>query len=58
MTRHNRSSATRAAAAVVALFSSVSLVLAKTQITAPPNKYKISEDVQAGRDAARARRCV
>src|SRR6266566_6215950 len=43
----------RAAATVVAVLSSVSLVIGQTQITAPPNKYKISEDVQAGRDAAR-----
>jgi hypothetical protein len=49
----HRTPITRAAATVVALLSSVSLVVGQTQIVAPPNKYKISEDVQAGRDAAR-----
>jgi hypothetical protein len=38
---------------LVTFFSSVSLVVAQTQVTAPANKYKPSDDVQMGRDAAR-----
>src|SRR5258706_14810128 len=53
MLRTNRTPMTRSAATAIALLSSVSLLVGQTQITAPPNKYKISEDVQAGRDAAR-----
>ena len=49
----NRQASTRAAAAVVALFTSVSLVFGQTKIVAPENKYKIQEDVEAGREAAR-----
>jgi Zn-dependent protease with chaperone function len=49
----NRQTSTRAAATVVALFTSVSFVLGQTKIVAPENKYKIQEDVEAGREAAR-----
>ena len=49
----NRQTSTRAAATVVALFTSVSLVLGQTKIVAPENKYKIQEDVEAGREASR-----
>ena len=49
----NRQASTRAAATVVALFTSVSLVLGQTKIVAPENKYKVQEDVEAGREAAR-----
>jgi hypothetical protein len=42
----------RATATFVALFASVALVVAQTQIIAPPNKYKVTDDVQMGRDAA------
>src|SRR5437868_14189650 len=52
MLRTHKSPTTRAAATAIALLSSVSLLIGQTQITAPPNKYKISEDVQAGREAA------
>ena len=44
---------TRTTAAVVALFTSVSLVFGQTKIVAPPNKYEVEEDVKAGREAAR-----
>jgi beta-barrel assembly-enhancing protease len=43
----------QAATLAVALFLSVSVVAGQTQITAPPNKYNVSEDVTEGRDAAR-----
>ena len=49
----NRQTSTRAASTVVALFTSVSLVLGQTKIVAPENKYKIQEDVEAGREASR-----
>ena len=42
----------RATAAVVALFTSVSLVFGQTKIVAPENKYSVQEDVKAGREAA------
>ena len=45
--------ASRATAAAVALFTSVSLVFGQTKIVAPENKYSVKEDVQAGREAAR-----
>src|SRR6476661_6761422 len=53
MLRTNRTSTTRAAATAIALLSSVSLVIGQTQIVAPENKYSISEDVTAGREAAK-----
>ena len=43
----------RATAAVVAVFTSASLVFAQTKIVAPENKYQVEEDVKAGREAAR-----
>ncbi len=49
----HRNPATRAAATVVAIFSSVSLLVGQTKIVAPDNKYKPSEDVKMGREAAR-----
>src|SRR4029450_13082340 len=48
--QHSRS---RAAATVVAIFSSVSLLVGQTKIVAPDNKYDPKEDVQLGREAAR-----
>ena len=48
--QHPRS---RAAATVVAIFSSVSLLVGQTKIVAPDNKYDPKEDVQLGREAAR-----
>lgn len=36
----------------VALFTSVSLVFGQTKIVAPENKYKVQDDVKAGREAA------
>jgi hypothetical protein len=42
----------RATTTLVAFLASVSLVVAQTQITAPPNKYKPSDDIKMGRDAA------
>ena len=44
---------TRAAATVVALFTSVSLVFGQTKVVAPENKYSVQEDVKAGREAAK-----
>ena len=41
------------AATFVALLASASLVVAQTQIVAPSNKYKPSDDVKMGQDAAR-----
>jgi beta-barrel assembly-enhancing protease len=52
MLRHDKKPIARAATTLVAFFSSVSLVIAQTQITAPPNKYKPADDVKMGRDAA------
>ena len=51
--RFNQQRSTRAAATVVALFTSVSLVFGQTKIVAPENKYRVEEDVKAGREAAR-----
>ena len=51
--RFNQHRSTRAAATIVALFTSVSLVFGQTKIVAPENKYRVEEDVQAGREAAR-----
>jgi Zn-dependent protease with chaperone function len=51
--RTHRRPSTRAAATVVALFTSVSLVFGQTKIVAPENKYSVQEDVKAGREAAR-----
>jgi hypothetical protein len=53
MLRTHKTPSARATATVVVLFSSLSLVAGQTQITAPQNKYKISDDVREGRDAAR-----
>ena len=50
--RLHRHPTTRAAAAAVALFTSVSLVFGQTKIVAPENKYSVQEDVKAGREAA------
>lgn len=50
--RLNRHASTRATAAVIALFTSVSLVFGQTKIVAPENKYSVQEDVKAGREAA------
>jgi Zn-dependent protease with chaperone function len=50
--RLNQHPSTHAAAAVVALFTSVSLVFGQTKIVAPENKYSVQEDVKAGREAA------
>jgi len=51
--RINQKPATRAAATVVAIFTSVSLLVGQTKIVAPDNKYKPSQDVEMGREAAR-----
>ena len=51
--RLHRHPSTRAAATVVALFTSVSLVFGQTKVVAPENKYKVEDDVKAGREAAR-----
>ena len=50
--RLNRHPSTHAAAAVVALFTSVSLVFGQTKIVAPENKYSVQDDVKAGREAS------
>jgi predicted Zn-dependent protease len=42
----------RAILLVIAVSISVSVIGAQTVITAPPNKYSPSEDVQLGREAA------
>jgi Zn-dependent protease with chaperone function len=52
MLRTTRTPMTQAAATAIALLSSVSLLIGQTQIVAPENKYNISEDVKAGREAA------
>ena len=44
--------AQRAILLVIAVLISVSVIGAQTVITAPPNKYSPSEDVQLGREAA------
>ena len=49
----NQNRTTRATAAVVAIFSSVSLLVGQTKIVAPDNKYSPKDDIQLGRDAAR-----
>jgi beta-barrel assembly-enhancing protease len=51
--RLNQHPSTRAAATVVALFTSVSLVFGQTKVVAPENKYRVEDDVKAGREAAR-----
>jgi hypothetical protein len=51
--RLNRKPTTRAAIAVAALFTSVSLVVGQTKVVAPDNKYSPKEDLQLGREAAR-----
>ena len=43
----------RTAVTVVAIFSSVSLLVGQTKIVAPKNKYTPKEDVQLGREASR-----
>ena len=50
--RLNRHRSAHAAATVVALFTSASLVFGQTKIVAPENKYSVQEDVKAGREAA------
>jgi Zn-dependent protease with chaperone function len=52
MRRLQHHQSTRAAATVVALFTSVSVIFGQTKIVAPENKYTVSEDVKAGREAA------
>ena len=53
MLRNHKKPMARAATTLVAFLSSVSLVLAQTNITAPPNKYTPADDVKMGSDAAR-----
>jgi Zn-dependent protease with chaperone function len=50
--RLHKHPSTHAAAAVVALLTSVSLVFGQTKIVAPENKYSVQDDVKAGREAA------
>lgn len=52
MLRTPRKPLTRATATFIAILSSVSLVAGQTQVTAPSNRYKVTDDVQLGRDAA------
>jgi len=49
----NQTPAARAAVTVVAILSSVSLLVGQTKIVAPDNKYKPAQDVEMGREAAR-----
>src|SRR5580765_4970551 len=51
--RNHGTPMTHATATCVAILSAVSLVAAQTQITAPSNKYKVTDDVKLGQDAAR-----
>ena len=51
--RMNQNPTIRAAAGVVAIVSSVSLLVGQTRIVAPDNKYSPKDDIQLGRDAAR-----
>jgi Zn-dependent protease with chaperone function len=53
LSRNSRNPAPRAAATVVALFASVSILVGQTKIVAPDNKYSPKEDVQLGREASR-----
>jgi hypothetical protein len=53
MLRTYKTPATRAAVTAIALLSSASLLVGQTQIIAPPNKYKLSDDVREGQAAAR-----
>jgi len=49
----NQTPAARAAVTVVAILSSVSLLVGQTKIVPPDNKYKPAQDVEMGREAAR-----
>ncbi len=53
MLHTHRKPMSRATATFIAVLSSVSLVVGQTKITAPANKYKVSDDVKLGQDAAR-----
>jgi Zn-dependent protease with chaperone function len=52
MRRLHHQTTSRAAATAVALLTTVSLAFGQTKIVAPENKYKVQEDVKAGREAA------
>src|SRR4029078_3340929 len=53
MLRTNKTPVRHAAATAIVVLSSISLVVGQTKIVAPDNKYSISEDVTAGREAAK-----
>ena len=53
MLRTNKTPVSHAAATAIVVLSSISLVVGQTKIVAPDNKYSISEDVTAGREAAK-----
>ena len=53
MLRTNKTPMRHAAATAIVVLSSISLVVGQTKIVAPDNKYSISEDVTAGREAAK-----
>ena len=53
MLRTNKTPVSHAAVTAIVVLSSISLVVGQTKIVAPDNKYSISEDVTAGREAAK-----
>jgi len=53
MLRTNKTPMRHAAATAIVVLSSISLLVGQTKIVAPDNKYSISEDVTAGREAAK-----
>jgi beta-barrel assembly-enhancing protease len=53
MLQTSRKPPARATVVVVAVVSSVCLVIGQTQIVAPANKYKVADDLKLGQDAAR-----
>jgi len=53
MLRTNKTPMRHAAATAIVILSSISLLVGQTKIVAPDNKYSISEDVTAGREAAK-----
>ena len=53
MLRTNKTPVSHAAATAIVVLSSISLLVGQTKIVAPDNKYSISEDVTAGREAAK-----
>jgi hypothetical protein len=51
--RLNRTPTTRTAATLLAVLSSITLLIGQTKVVAPDNKYNVKDDVQLGREAAK-----